>query len=179
MKKYLIDVLLGLKSLFVGMGVTFREFFKPTITEQYPHTAPDLPKRYRSHIELLRDEKTGISLCIACKSCEKACPSDCIFVDGIKKEGERRKSVTEFQLNFNQCSLCGACVEVCPTTALGYARDYNAASGSKEDFDMDLVKRYNKRYGIEEETGPPATGQEEEKAAGESADKGDKRPPQS
>ena len=48
-----------------------------------------MPARYRGHIELVRDPQTGMSLCIACKSCEKACPSDCIVVDGIKREGDK------------------------------------------------------------------------------------------
>lgn len=166
MMTYLKNVLLGLKSLFVGMGLTFREFFKPTLTEQYPRTAPALPKRYRSHIELLRDEATGTSLCVACKSCEKACPSECIIVEGIKKEGDKRKTPTEFKLDFNQCSLCGACVEVCPTNALAYARSYNLVSGKKETFHMDLLAMYDERYGGESgdpagpvDSGEPAVGE--------------------
>jgi NADH-quinone oxidoreductase subunit I len=75
-----------------------------------------MPKRYRGHIVLVRDPETGKSLCVACKSCEKACPSDCIVVEGLKREGEKKKSVTEFKLNFTKCSLCGSCVEACPRT---------------------------------------------------------------
>ena len=60
-----------------------------------------MPKRYRGHIMLVRDPATGKSLCIACKSCEKACPSDCIVVEGIKREGDKKKSVTEFKLELH------------------------------------------------------------------------------
>ena len=60
-----------------------------------------MPKRYRGHVVLVRDPVTGKSLCVACKSCEKACPSDCIVVEGIKLEGEKKKSVTDFPLQFN------------------------------------------------------------------------------
>ena len=101
-----------------------------------------MPKRYRGHVVLVRDPETNKSLCIACKSCQKACPSDCIVVDGLKREGEKRKSVTEFQLDFTKCSLCGSCVEVCPVDALEFSKAYNLASTKKESFyQIDLVRK--------------------------------------
>ena len=121
--------------------MTLSHFFKPSITGQYPHESLKMPARYRGHIELVRDPATGNSLCIACKSCEKACPSDCILVDGVKREGEKRKSATEFTVDFTKCSLCGSCVEVCPTDALHFSREYNLAGTSKEAYYLDLLKR--------------------------------------
>ena len=50
-----------------------------------------MSKRYRGHVILVRDPETGKSLCVACKSCEKACPSDCIVVEGINEKVRRRK----------------------------------------------------------------------------------------
>jgi NADH-quinone oxidoreductase subunit I len=135
------EITSGFYSLITGMRVTLAEFFKPTITVQYPHESLKMPSRFRGHIELVRDEASGMSLCIACKSCEKACPSACIYVDGIKREGEKRKSPTEFTLDFTRCSLCGSCVEVCPTDALQYSRDYNLASTRKDEYLYDLLKR--------------------------------------
>jgi ferredoxin len=70
----------------------------PPVTVHYPHEALKM-WRYRCHI-VPRDQETGKSVCIACKSCEKACPSDCIVVEGIKREGEKKKSVTDFKLDF-------------------------------------------------------------------------------
>lgn len=142
MKHPLRDLLRGFGSLLTGMKITLQQFFKPQVTVHYPHQALKMPKRYRGHIVLVRDQASGKSVCIACKSCEKACPSDCIVVDGIKREGEKRKSVTEFKLNFTTCSLCGSCVEVCPVDALEFSKDYNLASTSKESFyQIDLVKK--------------------------------------
>lgn len=141
MKIALKEIVSGIRSLVTGMGITLRQFFKPSITVQYPHESLKMPARYRGHIELVRDPATGNSLCIACKSCEKACPSDCILVDGVKREGEKRKSATEFTVDFTKCSLCGSCVEVCPTDALHFSREYNLAGTSKEAYYLDLLKR--------------------------------------
>ncbi len=141
MKNIIRDSVAGFKTLVVGMRVTIDQFFRRPVTVHYPHEALKMPDRYRGHIELVRDPETGKSLCIACKSCEKACPSDCIFVDGLKREGEKRKSATDFTLDFTKCSLCGACVEVCPTDALRFTKSYNLASTQKQSYFFDLMKR--------------------------------------
>jgi NADH-quinone oxidoreductase subunit I len=144
MMKAIKELFTGFWSLLVGMRITLQQFFKPQVTVQYPHQSLKMPKRYRGHIMLVKDAITGKSVCIACKSCEKACPSDCIVVDGLKREGDKKKSVTEFMLDFTKCSLCGSCVEVCPVDALAFSRDYNLASTSKQEFyQIDLYKRVN------------------------------------
>lgn len=142
MKRVILEIVGGFKSLLTGMRITLQQFFKKDVTVRYPHESLKMTKRYRGHVVLLRDPETGKSLCVACKSCEKACPSDCIVVEGIKREGEKKKSVTEFELDFTRCSLCGSCVEVCPSDALGFSKDYNLASTTKAEFvKIDLVRR--------------------------------------
>lgn len=146
MKRALYEIISGFGSLLTGMRITLQQFFKPQVTVHYPHETLPMPKRYRGHIVLVRDPESGKSVCIACKSCEKACPSDCIAVEGIKREGEKRKSVTDFKLDFTKCSLCGSCVEVCPVDALEFSKQYNLASTSKAAFyQIDLVKRVEAR----------------------------------
>jgi NADH-quinone oxidoreductase subunit I len=146
--KALREVISGFISLVVGMRITLGQFFRNfrgNTNVAYPHKSLTMPDRYRGHIVFTNDA-TGKSLCIACKSCEKACSSDCIFVDGEKKEGEKKKSVTQFDLDFTKCSLCGACVEVCPTDALMFSKRYNMANTSKVVFaKIDLVKDLEKR----------------------------------
>ncbi len=135
------EVYIGLQSLAVGMAITLKQFFSRPVTVHYPWQTLELPARYRGHIVLVCDEQTGRLRCIACKACERICPSDCIFVDGVKRPGETRKSVTEFNLDFTKCSLCGLCVEVCPVDALAFSKRYNLASTQKSDFDaIDLYK---------------------------------------
>src|SRR5215467_9393533 len=141
MKNILTEIYFGLKSLFIGMRITLGQFFKPTITVHYPYETLKIPPRFRGHIELVRDPATGKPKCFVCKLCEKACPSDCITVDGIKPEGAKRKTVTTYRLDFTKCSLCGSCVEACRDGAIRFSREYNLAGTRKEDFIMDLFKR--------------------------------------
>ena len=83
MKRALRELAGGLTSLLTGMKITLQQFFKPDVTVRYPHESLKMPKRYRGHIVFVREPETGRSLCVACKSCEKACPSFCIKVDGV------------------------------------------------------------------------------------------------
>ena len=128
MKASILDVPRGFWSLLVGMRITLTQFFKPVITVPYPHKTLPIPARYRGPIELTTDPATGKALCIACKLCERACPSDCITVEGAKLDGAKKKSVTNYILDFTKCSLCGLCVESCRFDAIHFSRTYNAVS---------------------------------------------------
>lgn len=141
MKNRFKEMVTGLGSLFTGMRLTIDQFFRKDVTVQYPHQSLEMPARFRGHIELVLDEETGRAACIACKLCEKACPSECIVVEGVKPEGGGKKRVTEYQLDFTRCSLCAACVEACKSEAIRFSKAYNLAGRNKEDFHMDLLKR--------------------------------------
>lgn len=144
MGAYFSDIFKGLWSLFVGMGVTFKEFFKPPVTVPYPYETFKMPDRYRGHIELIADEE-GKSKCIVCMACQRACPSDCISLGGKKPEGSKKKVLTSYKLDFTKCSLCGSCVEACKFDAVEFSKEYNLASTRKEDFHFDLLKRLEER----------------------------------
>jgi len=161
MKNIIAEVYTGLKSLFIGMRITLGQFFLPTVTVHYPHETLKIPARFRGHIELVRDPATGLPKCFVCKLCEKACPSDCITVEGIKPEGAKRKTVTSYRLDFTKCSLCGSCVEACRDGAIRFSREYNLASTKKDEFVMDLFQRLEaERRAAEKSTnpGPSQTG---------------------
>jgi NADH-quinone oxidoreductase subunit I len=141
MKHSLKEIATGFNSLVTGMRITLGQFFKPSVTVQYPHESLKMPERFRGHIVLVRDPETGKAKCFACKLCERACPSDCITVEGAKLEGAKKKSVTQYVLDFTKCSLCGSCVEACRDGAIRYSHEYNLASTNKDDYIMDLFKR--------------------------------------
>ncbi len=166
------EIYLGLKSLLIGMRITLGQFFKPSVTVQYPRQTLKIPVRYRGHIELVGDPATGKPLCFVCKLCERACPSDCITVDGTKFEGDRRKSVTDYTLDFTKCSLCGSCVEVCREGAIQFSRDYNLAGLTKEEFVMNLVQRYQRQN-----AGAKAAGQDVRPEAGSKGQPAPASPP--
>ena len=156
MKHSLKEIATGFNSLVTGMRITIGQFFKPIVTVQYPHESLKMPERFRGHIELVRDPETGKAICFACKLCERACPSDCITVEGAKLEGAKKRSVTQYMLDFTKCSLCGSCVEACRDGAIRYSHDYNLASTNKEDYIMDLFKRLeNERLEAERLAGSP------------------------
>lgn len=141
---YFSDLIKGGRSLASGLAVTFKAMISPKVTVQYPREKIEITPNYRGHIELNVDSEDKIK-CIACGMCEKACPSGCITVISEKKEGEKKKSLTSFRLDFTKCSLCGICCESCPAGAIRYSDEYNLAGFSREDFIMDLVKRLEEK----------------------------------
>lgn len=132
----------GFKSLIIGLRITGREAVKPIITVQYPRETLKMPARFRGHIQLTIDPETGRPRCTACGLCMKACPSECIDLDGMKREGEKKKSVSRYELDFTKCSLCGSCVEICPSDAIDFSKDYNVVSLNRDTFGhMDLYAK--------------------------------------
>jgi len=144
MVAYFSEIYNGLISLFIGMGITFKEFFKPTVTVSYPYETLTMCEKYRGHIELIENED-GKPNCIVCGLCQRACPSACITLAGEKPEGEKKKVLTKYILDFTRCSLCGSCVESCNFNAIEYSKEYNLASTRKEDFIFDLLARLEDR----------------------------------
>ncbi len=140
MGSYFSEIFSGLWSLIVGLSVTFKEFFSPTVTVQYPYQTLEMPEKFRGHIQLIGDEE-GQPNCIVCMMCQRACPSGCISLAGEKVEGQKKKALSKYILDFTTCSLCGSCVESCNFNALEYSREYRLASTRKEDFIIDLLKR--------------------------------------
>ncbi|HVZ18434.1 MAG TPA: NADH-quinone oxidoreductase subunit I [Terriglobales bacterium] len=143
------EIVGGFKSLLTGMRITIGQFLKPIVTVQYPYKTLPIPARFRGHIELVLDPASGKPKCFVCKLCERACPSDCITVDGEKFPGDKKKSLTQYRLDFTKCSLCGSCVEACRDGAIRFSRDYNMVALDKDQFVMDLFRR------LENEAGGP------------------------
>jgi NADH-quinone oxidoreductase subunit I len=143
---YFAKVFGGGWSLVSGMGVTLGQFFSTTVkgkavTLQYPKEEPELSKAYRSAIKLIRFEESNSHDCVACKACERVCPSFCIKLDGGKVEGIKKKRVQHFEMDFALCSLCGLCLDVCPTDTLEYSKVYDEA-GYNRDWRVDLLDEF-------------------------------------
>ena len=145
MREYFLDLYTGAKSLLVGMGVTLHAMLQPAVTVQYPRERIAITPNFRGHTDLVKDPESGSHRCIVCMMCEKDCPSGCITVKGESREGVKGKILTSYLLDFTKCSLCGICVEVCPTTALEYSHEYDLAGFSAEEYRYDLLKRLEAR----------------------------------
>ena len=107
-----------------GMLVTFRAFFKPVITAEYPKKHLPLAIRYMGFPVLTWDEKVGEPYCTGCMVCVRVCPTQCMSAqmmdNPLQAEGKskRRKIIENFEINFGRCILCGMCVDVCNFDAI-------------------------------------------------------------
>ena len=131
----------GAWSLVIGLKVTGHHLVRPTVTLLYPHQKPDASK-WSGPIELVTFPETGTHDCIACKACERVCPSECIVVEGKRPEGAKKMRATKFIIDFSTCSLCGLCVDVCPTDTLRYSTRYDEAFYTRAETNNDLLEPF-------------------------------------
>jgi len=125
------------RTIVVGMGVTWRYLVRPKeiITIEYgsKNRAPTrryIPDRHRG-IHYLETEK-----CIHCHICEKACPVDCIEMDGSREsfEGSWQGEgcyMSRFTLDLNKCIFCNLCCEPCPKECIHMGQEFDVASFSR------------------------------------------------
>ena len=70
---------------------------------------------------------------------------------GAKFPGEKQKRGIKYVHEHYYCSLCGLCVEVCPTTALEYSGEYRLTGYRREDAVFDhlvLLQQRQKAAGL-------------------------------
>ena len=110
-----------------AMGTTFRNFFRPANTVQYPKVKRPLPGQWRGgSFALTFDAGTDEENCIGCRLCEYICPSQIIAV--TLRKGEKRENgggatyAASFTLDYQACMQCELCVQVCPTDAIVMTR---------------------------------------------------------
>ena len=151
MMSYFKEIAVGFWSLLGGMAVTIRYFVKPIVTVQYPREKIQMSPRYRGYPQFILDPETQTHKCIACEMCSRICPSQLITVEGTKFPGEKQKRATRYVHEHQYCSLCGLCVEVCPTTALDFSKVYTLACSSRQDCVIDhlaLLQTRQKAAGL-------------------------------
>lgn len=123
MKQYFKNTWEGLYTVFVGMKITFKHLFVPSVTIQYPEVKVDLPDRSRNRLYV------NIEDCIGCDQCVRACPVNCITLETVKgtpdedlgKTSQGKKKalwVTQFDIDFAKCCCCSLCVYPCPTECI-------------------------------------------------------------
>ncbi len=123
------------KSLIIGLGLTWRYLVNPKeiVTIQYGsrrHAPKDryIPDRHRG-VHYLETEK-----CIMCNICARACPVDCIAMDGsrdgaVADSWEASKVwLTSFTLDFNKCIFCNLCCEPCPKDCIHMGQEFDLAA---------------------------------------------------
>ena len=71
-----------------GMVTTFRNFFAPKVTRQYPEERPQMPERWRGRLDLIYDP-FGEHKCEVCFQCAQVCPVEAIDMSGFDAQGNR------------------------------------------------------------------------------------------
>ena len=110
----------ALWELLKGLSVTSRNFFRKSVTLEYPEEKTPQSVRFRG-LHALRRYPNGEERCIACKLCEAVCPAVCITIDAeVAADGSRR--TTRYDIDLFKCIYCGFCEEACPTDAIVLTR---------------------------------------------------------
>ena len=71
-----------------GMATTFKNFFAPKVTRQYPEERPPIPDRWRGRLDLIYDP-FGEHKCEVCFQCAQVCPVEAIDMSGFDSQGNR------------------------------------------------------------------------------------------
>jgi len=129
-------------SLLIGMKVTIKNFFSPSVTLDYPRKRQQMTANFRGMVDLKPEA------CVICYQCIKICPTAALYLshktvpDGEKKKNE----ITKFTYNAELCCFCGLCDEICPTDAIFMNKMYEVSAYEHEQIlNIDLMdeKKYN------------------------------------
>ena len=123
LSKYFGNIFHALYTVVVGMKITVKHLFVPSVTIQYPSVKLKLPERARNRLYVNIDD------CIGCDQCSMACPVDCITIETIKATpdqdlgvtstgNKKRLHVPKFDIDIAKCCYCGLCVPPCPTECI-------------------------------------------------------------
>lgn len=116
-----------------GCAICVRECPRGQITllEMLPEKAP-VVVRCSAHDKVKGRKANCAMACIACKKCERECPHDAIHVVDMLAV-----------VDYEKCTGCGTCVEVCPQKCIDlYGRDNDAvgADGAGASCSLDELE---------------------------------------
>jgi NADH-quinone oxidoreductase subunit I len=130
------------KTIAKGMGITlsyFRRKKETRITLQYPRESEKLPPRHRG-IHFLETEK-----CIMCFICARACPVDCIDIEGSRDGSVPGSHVgdkawlTRFTIDYGKCIFCNLCCEPCPKDCIHMGQEFDFSGYARGNLSKNLL----------------------------------------
>ena len=121
-----------------GHALTFRYFFKPKATINYPHERNPVSPRFRGE-HALRRYPNGEERCIACKLCEAVCPAQAITIEAEPRDDGSRRT-TRYDIDMTKCIYCGLCQEACPVDAIVEGPNYEYSTETREELIYDKAK---------------------------------------
>lgn len=133
-KIFLLDML-------EGLAVTLRRYFRRKVTIPYPEKIKEPGRRFRGLPRLYRDPE-GLPLCIACKACQRVCPTGCFEIEGFRPEGSQTMRPRTYDWTLDRCEFCGLCVEICPTSAIRFSREFRMTTVTKGPLTFRLPDMY-------------------------------------
>ena len=142
---YFGSIAAGLKTLATGMKVTWKEYFTPKSTEQYPEnrkTTLHVAERHRGRLVMLRDENGAVK-CTACTLCEKTCPNSSIKIKTemvTTEDGKKKRRLVDYQYDLGDCMFCQLCVNACNFDAIKFTNDFENATFSRDALALHLDK---------------------------------------
>jgi formate hydrogenlyase subunit 6/NADH:ubiquinone oxidoreductase subunit I len=166
------EIVDGVEATATGLGLTARFAYdnatdKPgdatALTVDYPVEKARMFPGYRGH--LFND----VDKCTLCKSCQRACPIDCISMEGELNENAKFR-ISRYDIDLSKCIYCGLCTQVCPTECLTMTQGYEIdpvnlvnvhggrflyrmrADQTKVRLDMNDVERLNKLTAADPDT---------------------------
>ena len=138
-----------IKNIYRNLYFTLSNVVKPAVTIKYPQEKRIFPNKLRlGTFGLTSDKETGEENCIACKLCEKICPSEIIEIDIEKRDG--RGWAKKFNLDLQSCIQCELCVQVCPVDAIIMMKAAEKPTTSRADLFLTKTKMMRNAEKLEE-----------------------------
>jgi NADH-quinone oxidoreductase subunit I len=138
---------LFLSDLVKGLILTFKYFFKPKLTLNYPHEKNPISPRFRGE-HALRRYPNGEERCIACKLCEAICPAQAITIEAGPRRNDGTRRTTRYDIDMVKCIYCGMCQEACPVDAIVEGPNQEFAVETREElyYDKDRLLANGERW---------------------------------
>lgn len=142
LSQYFRDLITGFNSLAGGMSVTWQEFWKPKVTQQYPENRLELEisERFRSELTMPHDENNQHA-CTACTICMINCPNGTINVITKQietEDGKKKKILDRYVYDLGMCTFCNLCVITCPSDAIKFSNNFENALFTKSKLTKQL-----------------------------------------
>ena len=142
MRRWFQNIFQAVATVAHAMWVSVRYWIRTydpqrrTFTEQFEY--PELPlkvsDRYRGF------HRYDLTSCIACESCARNCPVNCIHVGKQRATGRKGFQITSFTIDYSKCMFCALCTESCPTDCIFMGSSHDLSCYSRDGCIVDFSR---------------------------------------